>query len=312
MSDLYPVIKIHQSQVGALRPGGSAGSPLDHTERFESNVAYNAADGIRLVYSASQSGIVYVQMTVRPGVQRELGAFYSQSLLGFTKDTGKLAGTGGRLSESLAATKSVLSDFLDIYKGVLSVAGGPLAMSIAGMDMLVTVGNIKQNLSTYREAAFELVVARKYCSSYMPVLYRTVLERLFFAALGDHVEKRMQEMMIESLPNKKIRVAGEIVGVFVGKARGDGKFKENLRLVKELLNEVILKVADHITDNGGNLSEQQVADLADLHVCRILSSKGIPISPSDARAIIRETESNAASIRSMFRKLVKAVDAAGI
>src|SRR5690606_17480873 len=114
-----------------------------------------------------------------------------------------------------AVTESVLRDWIDRYKGVLSVAGGPLAISITGMDMIVTAGHIKREYETYRDATIELVVARKFCSERMPVFYRTVLEHLFFAAVQDKINGTMQDMLIEGVAGKKYKLAGEIVGVFI-------------------------------------------------------------------------------------------------
>lgn len=307
MSDLNPR-KIQPQELIKYRPGGRASSLKFRDQSWETGTAINANDGLRLIYSAEGAGVVYVQSTVRNGQPREKGAFYIQTVQGFDLDVDKVGATAGLVSQNLAATRSVLSDFLDLYKGVLAVGGGPLAWSIGGMDMLATAGHVRRNYKTYNDAAVELVVARKFCRQNMPVLYRTVLETLFFGAFADQITKRLDEIVLEAAFPGKYKLAGDIVGVFVGKARGEPQFKRNLDLIKELMNEVILKVADHIVDNDASLSEQQVTDLAERHVCRILGRKGVPISDADAKTIVRETEASAISIRTMFRRLVKAIE----
>lgn len=311
MADQFGPTIVTQNYLGTLTSGGMTHSLRNHSRIYESGVTYSAADGLRTIYSASQSGVTYLQVTANAGLGRQKGAFYVQPFMGFDRDVSDFSGAAADLRVKLAATKSVMSDWLDLYKGVLSVAGGPLAISITGMDMIVTAGHIKRNYETYRDAAIELVAARRFCMDRMPVFYRTVLEHLFFGAVQDKINGTMQDMLIEGAAGKKYKLAGEIVGVFVGKARGEGQFKKNLGIVKELLNEVVLKVADHIAEKGGSLSEQQVEDLASRHVCRILGPSGIYVSVSDAKTIIRETEACAVSIRTMFRRLVKAIEISG-
>ena len=63
---------------------------------------------------------------------------------------------------NLAASKKVIEEFMDLFMGVLSVAGGPVAMGITGMNLLVSSGKIVRNYDTYKKAIEVILYNRSF------------------------------------------------------------------------------------------------------------------------------------------------------
>ena len=68
---------------------------------------------------------------------------------------------------------------MDLFMGVLSVAGGPVAMGITGMNLLVSSGKIVRNYDTYKKAIEVILYNRSFIEKNAPTFYGTV-----FAATG--------------------------------------------------------------------------------------------------------------------------------
>ena len=229
--------------------------------------------------------------------------FYAQSVFGFENDTGSLSGTAGRLNVSLAATKSVLSDFLDIYKGVLCVAGGPLAAAITGMDLVVAAGKIKQNYGLYVDAleAFSDEDVRKK----IPTFHEHVFCNLYLARIESDLTGKVKEMAVKGVIKNK--AVAETVGVFLGKV-GEDAMKRLLKGIGKLIRDVFIKVIDHKL-SGKPLTEEQISLLAEHHVTKIYNELSwISLNSAIAKAMVREVADHAGAVRPVLLKIAKATD----
>src|SRR5690606_27102415 len=93
----------------------------------------------------------YIQTEDSTGAAWKVGRVYEQDTWSFGMDA-SVGATSAIVAKKLAATKSVISDFLDIYLGCMAVAGGPVAWSITGMQIVVAGGKIKRNYDLYVSA----------------------------------------------------------------------------------------------------------------------------------------------------------------
>jgi len=280
---------------------------------YESGTIIPAVDGKRYFYGTAGSECIYIQVGISVAKPKKLGSIYAQETSSFKMDTGIGAVAGGVVQRT-TATKAVIKNFLDIYLGVLAVSSGPLGFAISGMNLLVAGGKIKQNYPKYVKGMEEMVTAKIYCSKKMPVFYRVVLHNLFFGTLEKYAVGRCSHLLSEAVPGPK--VAGKLTGILLGKLTED-PLKKRFEVIKNLLQDVLFKVADHVADNNGEVNEQQVADLAKLYIVPVLSQTGTNVWEleseeniiRDSREIVRETARHAISIRTMFKRIIIALDA---
>lgn len=280
---------------------------------YESGTILPAIDGKRYFYGTAGNECIYIQAGISASKPKKLGSIYAQQTTSFKMDIG-IGGVSDGVAQRTTATKSVIKNFLDIYLGVLAVGGGPLAFAISGMNILVAGGKIKQNYAKYEAGMVEMLVAKKFCSKRMPVLYRVVLHNLLFGTLEKYAVGRCSELLSEAIPGPK--VAGKLTGILLGKLTED-PLKKRFEVIKELLQKVLFKVADFVADEDGEVNEEQVADLAKLYVVPLLSQTGTNVFQGeseesilkDSQEIVRETARHAISIRTMFKRIIIALDA---
>lgn len=274
---------------------------------YEPGMIIPAIDGKRYLYGTAGSEAVYIQVGISAVKMKKLGSIYAQEKPSFSWDTGP-GGTAGGVIQRTGSTTAVIKNFLDIYLGVLSCAGGPVAWSITGMNLLVAGGKVKQNYSIYRDALEALVDNKLYFRNNMKIFYETILGELFFGRMEEELMGRAKDYLSDAVPGPK--VAGKLVGVALAQI-GENHLHQRLGTVKEMIEKVLLKVADHVITKNQQISEEQVKALAAHHLKPLLDKTGAVINGPMSRAeeIIRETSRNASFARPRLKKISTAIGA---
>ncbi|MDQ4122457.1 MAG: hypothetical protein M3209_13545 [Acidobacteriota bacterium] len=270
---------------------------------IEAGTIVPGPDGERFFYGTAINDCLYVLVKPKAENQNKLGKIFQQGRFSFQQDV-TLGGVGAEVFRRTNATQKVLKAWLDIYLGALACAGGPLAMAITGMNLVVLGGKIKQNYQLYFDAAVELVVAKEFCRTRMPVFYRTVLEQLIFGQYENWAMGKAKDFLSDAVPGPK--VAGKLVGVLLGQI-GEDHLQQRMKSISALLKEVLIKVAVHCGEKREKLSETQIEQLSK-HVIKQVAPGGHPPSAQEAKEIIRETERHAVSLPTMFKRIAAAVD----
>ena len=313
MSDENSPVEVKSHQLLTLpHTGGSLYANTLGTA--EAGMFLPAIDGERYFYATAGTYVYFMQTRVLPDSSSRVGTFYYQTKTGFIGDVG-VGGYAGGMIRRTAGTKATIKVFLDVFIGALACAGGPLAWSITGMNVMVATGTVVKNYSKYEDAMVAILASRKIIRDRMPVFYRTVLYELYFGAVEQQLMSRSKDLLADALPGPK--VAGKLVGVLLG-AMGEDKLQVRLKALQELFTDVIEKVAAHARDKGQKLgvkqtvlSDEQVSQLADLHVMRILRKTNCVLPrPEEAKEIIRETASNW-NVRADLHKMAAAIEAMG-
>lgn len=276
-----------------LRPHGVA----------EAGKIYPAWDGDRFYYGNALTACIYTLVKAKKDYIGQEGKVFAQDRASFATDIS----TGYQSSLNLAASKKVIEEFMDIFMGVLSVAGGPVAMGITGMNVLVSSGKIVRNYDTYRKAIEVILYNRSFIEKNAPTFYGTVFAELALGQLEKTLSEKGKELLLKAVPGPK--PAGKIVGVFLGKVREDG-MKVRLDTLNKLLKDVLIKVADHAAKTWPTkITDQQVEDLVKFHVNPILSKVTIPnLTPAIPKAIVREIADNALGLQGPLKKIQAALD----
>lgn len=289
-----------------IEPNGSVNS---HTINgiYETGMIIPAIDGKRYFYGTAGSEAIYIQVGISAAKLKKLGSIYAQEIPSFSWDTGP-GGVASGVIQRTGATKAVIKNFLDIYLGVLSCAGGPVAWSITGMNLLVAGGKVKQNYAVYRDALEALVDNKLYFRTNMKIFYETILGELFFGRMEEELMGRAKDYLSEAMPGPK--VAGKLVGVALAQI-GENHLHQRLGTVKKMIENVLLKVADHVISKNEQIGEEQVKALAVHHLKPLLDETGVVINGpmSRAEAIIRETSKNAKFARPRLKKISTAIGA---
>lgn len=267
---------------------------------------FSSIDGSRLLMYASFGEAYYMQVDTKLNETWKKGQLFVQSTDGYRPDV-NVGGVAYHANLNLAATKSVLSDFLDIYMGCLAVAGGPLAWSITGMNLLVMGGKIKRNYQFYIDALEAFVSDDMELRKLMPTFYDHMYAELFLGRIEADVKDKAKDLIKESIPAPKA-VKG-LIGVFLGKV-GEDPMKRMLDGIRGIIVEVLLKVIDHVTSTGKPLSAEQVQQLSKHHIVPMYAKLSqVAMRQDRAEAIIREAAGNAARIKPRLLKITKAVEA---
>jgi len=282
-----------------LRPHGTA----------EAGSIYPACDGRRFLATVADGQAYFIQVEALPTERWKEGRLYKQSAFYFGADVGGFSGTSRILHVKLAATKSVLSDFIDIYLGCLAVAGGPTAMAITGMQLLVAGGKIKRNYSLYCDALQAFVGDNMELRRLMPTFHEQVYVGLFLGRIESDLTGKAKEMAAGAVPAPKA-VKG-LIGVFLGKV-GEDALSALLKTIKELINEVLLKTIDHVLANKPALTEEQFRKLAVHHVVPMINKVSrVAMREDRAKEILREAARNAAAVKPRLQKIAAAIEAMG-
>ncbi len=278
-----------------LRPHGFA----------EPGYFYPASDGIRLMYGRADTEVFYMLAKSKPTNKYDEGRIYRQNQWSFSAEVGQFGGIMVA-AEKLSATKSVISDFLDIYLGCMAVAGGPVAWGITGMNLAVATGKIVKNYHVYAEALRAISEEDVVFYKKMPVFYEHMIVELLLARIKQDVRSAGIDLATESLiPNKAV---GKIVGVFLGKI-GEEPLKKYFKAFRQIIDQVLLKVADHAI-TGGTVEENQARMLADHHlVPQYATASFISLRQDRAMEIVFETARNAKDVRPRLARISKALAA---
>ncbi len=294
--------EIYAEDLYRIGPGGVVHDNGGFTA--EAGLNYPSVDGSRFFYGTANNEAIFIQSDTNGGDPTRRGRIFYQKPSDFVSDINRGA-IGADLTKRLAPTKAVLKNAMDIYLGVLTVSGGPVAWTVTGMNLLVAGGQLKQNYSKYCAAMEALVDAQTGIRPKMPIFYEHVIGELVIGRIEQELRGKGRALITGAIPGPK--VAGKLVGVFLGKV-GENKLKQRLNAIKKLIQEVLLKVADHVNSKNEGLSETQVEQLCTHHVIPILRDAGAVTPPmSRAKEIIRETERHAREMRPQLNKIAVAI-----
>ncbi len=306
------IVEIHPSVLAGIPSGGTwqASGGL-----IEAGTVYPSSDGGRLLTHIVENNAYYIQTEQITNEPWKVGRVYKQSIFYFASDATK-GGTGATLKKSLAGTKSVISDFLDIYLGCLSVASGPLAISITGMNLVVAGGKIKQNYDLYNDALEAFVSDDMALQKMMPIFFDHMFVELYLGRIEADLTGKAKEVATSLITKKFVKgeaarkIVNNTIGVFVGKI-GEDAMKRILTGISKIIKDILLKVADHAITKGPNsVSEEQVGQLATHHIVpEYAALSRVPMRMDRAQEIIRETARNAQAVKPRLQKIAKAIDA---
>jgi hypothetical protein len=279
----------------------------------EAGTVYPSADGSRLLTHVFAGQAVFVQTEDNRKQPWKVGRVYSQPTQFFDIDINRFGGYAGILTKKLAGTKAVISNFMDIYMGCLSVAGGPLAWSILGMNLIVAGGKIKQNYDLYEEALEAFIGGDMILQKSMPVFFEHMFVELYLGRIEADLTGKAKEVAAGFIAKKIVKteaaekVLSGTIGVFLGKI-GEDAMKRTLNGMSAIIREVLLKVIDHKLA-GKPVTEDQVELLAKHHVVPMYAKLSqVPLRMDRAKAIVREAANNASTVRGRLEKIAKAVD----
>lgn len=306
MPDRSGIEEIHPSVLFGMEPTGSV--PTVSQGIATAGTVFPTHDGRRYLALVCSSQAYFVQSAVTGTEVWRTGRTFVQPGQLFAMDV-SLGGTVGPLNLSMKATKSVLSDFMDIYLGCLSAVGGPLAYTITGMKTVTEIGKIKRNYSIYCEALAAFAADGLQLRNQMPIFHEQVFANLFLSRIEKDLTDKTKGLITGAIPAHK--AVKPLIGVFIGKI-GEDALKKMLDGVGELIREVLLKVVDHVVSTNATLTQEQVSLLASKHVVKIFEKFSRPgILQSSAEGMIREAARNAALVRPRLARILAAVNALG-
>lgn len=266
----------------------------------EAGKIYPSVEGHRFFYGTYDPYAIFVIVKANPGHEAKLGKFFKQEKQWFGMDVGR-HGVAGELR--LGASKAVIEGFMDIFMGVAAAAGGPLAAGIAGMNLLVSVGKVKQDWDVYKDAIEVLLYNREFIKKNAKMLYAVVMVEVLYGHLEKTLTSKTTDALLDAIPGPK--VAGKVAGVFLGKF-GEDDLKERLKALSKLFNNVLVKVADHAAAKWpAKLEQQQVYDLAYHHVLLPLKEKHWVnyLDQDTAEKIIKEVVDNCLGLQGPCKKI---------
>ena len=197
---------------------------------------------------------------------------------------------------------------MDIFQGVLSVTSGPVAIGLTGMNLLVAGGNFKRDYKLYTDAMDVILYNRSFIKEKSPMLYNVVMVELLFGHLEKTLTGQAKEALLKAVPGQK--VAGKLVGIFIGKM-GEDRFKLRLNSVNKLFKDVLIKVADHAAKNWPEkLGNDQIQKLATHHVLPVLRANNLInyMDQDTAEKIVSETAENCLGLQGPLKKISAALD----
>ncbi len=271
----------------------------------EAGKVYPSPEGHRLFYGTYGTDVVFFMLKPNAGFEHMYGKFFTQNKTWFEEDIGRF-GHYGELK--LNATKKVIEGWLDLFMGVAAVAGGPTAAAIAGMNALVTAGNVKRDWDKYKRAVEVILYNRDFVKNNCKTLYNVVWVELLLGQLEKSLSGKAKSALADAIPGPK--VAGKIAGVFIGKF-GEDELKTRLKQVNELFKEVLIKVADHSAAKWPEkLSADQIHGLSHHHVTKILNKNGYVsyVGQEIGELIVKETSEACLGIKRPLKDVSAALD----
>lgn len=275
----------------------------------ENGVIFPSIDGARLLCVgcvSNEGDVYYMQAEALPTERWKEGRFFVQRASAYKTDV-SVGGVARTVNLNMRATKAVISDFMDIYMGCLSVAGGPVAWGITGMNILVKGGQLKRNYALYTDALQAFVSDNMELRRCMPVFYDHMYCELFLGRIEADLTGKAKDLMTEAIPAPKAVKA--LIGVFVGKI-GEDAMKTTLSGIRDIIRDVLLKVIDHSLTKNEPISKEQVTKLASHHIVPMYAKMSrVAMRQDRAEAIIQEAVAKAALVRPRLVKIAKAIDA---
>ncbi|MEO8648797.1 MAG: hypothetical protein ABI539_06490 [Acidobacteriota bacterium] len=271
----------------------------------EAGKIYPGPDGHRFFYGVYEPSCIYVLVKANAGHEHKLGKFFQQDKAWFAEDISR-HGFEGEMH--LGASKNVIEGFMDIFMGCAAAAGGPLAMGITGMNLVVSMGKVKQNYDTYKKAIEVLLYNRKFIEDNCKKLYAVVIVELCFGELEKVFGNQAKDALLNAVPGPK--VAGKILGVFLGKM-GEDRLALRLKAINKLFKKVLIKVADHAARiYPDKLDPAQVEQLAFHHVIPDLTGPAlIPyLDQETAETIVREVVDACLGMQGPLKRMSAALD----
>lgn len=289
----HVVLNLSSSMTGSvqLRSGGSA----------EAGMLLPAPDGDRFFYQTAANDVVYILVKPAAGQQHNLGQFFAQGRWGFTSDI-ELGAVAAGVARRTAASKKVMEAWVDLMMGAVGCASGPVGWAVTGFNVAMAGGKFLANFDIYVKAFETILFNQSYFQKNTPTLYRTVLDDLLFSKIKDKMKGNFAANVASYVAGKG--VGGKLVGLFIGKL-GEDYLQRSLKTINALFREVLIKIAQHMSDNpGAKLTEEQIEGLAGHVKKRLAPSRSI--STADARSIVQETA--AGHIRTNLMDISKVLD----
>lgn len=288
-------------------PSGRVDIRLGYTQ--QAGQVFSAIEGSRLLLHATHFGDVYYMQSGEKGViPNNRGRIFVQSYDAYREDV-NVGGVAYHVNLNLAGSKAVISNFLDIFMGCVAVAGGPLAYSITGMNLVVAGGALKRNYALYAEALEAFVSDNMELRRLMPIFYDHMYAELFLGRIEADLQGKARDLVGGAIPAPKAVKA--LVGVFLGKV-GEDPMKRMLGGIRGIIVDVLLKVIEHVISSGQPLAADQVQKLASLYVVPMYAAMSrVAMRQDRAEEIIREAARNAAKVKPRLLKISKAIQALG-
>ena len=284
-------------------PGG--GVQIKSGGWAESGMFLPAPGGKRLFYGTAGDYCLFVGADTSPASIGKLGRVYMQTRFSFAEDI-SVGGVAAQLAVGLAGTKATITNFLNLFMGAVSCAGGPVAWGITGMNVAVTLGKVKQEFSTYSKGIEAIYEYMRYYATTTPQLTITVLEPLVYDILRAKVQGKGIDLLSAAVPGPK--VAGKLTGVFLA-ACGEDMVGTRLKAISNLMKEVLVKVAVHQQEHiNEKLTAEQVTGLGK-HVIKQLAPAGVVPLQTTAEAIVKEVAANCFKVRKPLSDIAAALDA---
>lgn len=293
-------MSIANPRIGVIEPGMRL--PSIDGERF-----FHASVG-----GMYEGAVYYQQLETVPGKEHLRGRFFTQTKIGFANDVGE-GGIAGGVIKRTTGTKEVIKNFLDVYLGALACAGGPLAWAITGMNVLVTTGQVIRDYRIYEDALVAILSSREQMEKHLPTLYDEVFYTLLIGTIMQKLKSKGKDALADAVKGPKL--AGKLVGVLLG-AVGEDLMKVRFTAVKNLCNDVFVKVAQfHMekgTKLGGNpISEEQADLLAKHHILPKFNAAGVATMGLSTGAQIAREVSSWWNMKSTYVKVAAALEKLG-
>jgi hypothetical protein len=278
---------VHLPQMGVAEPGKFLMGP----------------EGRRMLYGTADDKAIFVAADTTPSGMARVGKVFYQSKSSFAHDVnryGPLAETGRRLM----ASQEVIKNFLDVFTGIVATAGGPVAWGIAGMNVAVTAGKVKQEYAAFSKVMETILYHHGFLFQKVPAFTSNALGHFLAGVLEDKAINFGKGFVAKSIPGAGGKVAGVILGQL-----GEARTSTRMKALSKTLKEVLIKVAVHqSTVYPAQLSEEQVVALARnvrKHLCEMTEYK---VTDIILESMVREIGQNPLSLEARFRAIATAID----
>jgi hypothetical protein len=284
------------------RPGGNVQLPM--AGLAEPGMLLYGPEGRRMLYGTADTSVVFIRADTSGVRMASAGQIYYQSQHSFQYDVGKygpLAEAGRRLS----STQEVIKDFLDVFTGIVATVGGPVAWGIAGMNVVVTAGKIKQEYSAYAKVFETILYHYDFLFQRVPAFTSTMLGECLAGVLQDKAINYGKGVVSSAIPG----AAGKIVGVILGQM-GESRMNNRLKAISTLLKEVLIKIAVRQSEvYPQKLTPEQITGLAEKVRQYLADVTEFEVKAIVRTAMVRETGDNPLSLEARYRAISKAIDA---